>query len=88
MKGNVDQALRKLRWQSNIAAPLNQRKQQFKSRIALFMALWKTQLVNKRKHLKHTVCCVTVPCGFRETDPRRSGEHKVTEKLFAFSGLT
>lgn len=45
-------------------------------------------MTNKGKHLKHIVCCVTVPCGLGVMHPRRPGEHKVTEKLFAFSGLT
>ena len=35
------------------------------------------------------VGCVTVPCGLKGAqDPRRSGNNNLTEKRFAFSGLS
>src|SRR5882672_6889894 len=63
----MDQALRKLPGQSNIASLLNQSKVQLGTSITTILTHQSSPGANKGKHLKHIVGCATVPCGLRGT---------------------
>jgi len=59
----VDKALGKLRWQSNMASVLNQRKQQLCLKMDPILSHHETSEINKGKPLKRIVGCVTLHCG-------------------------